>query len=201
MIAWIEGELAARELGRVVLAVGGMGFEIAVPLSTYELLPDAGHPARLLTHLHVREDELALFGFATADEKRVFETAIGVSGIGPKLALLLLSTLPVPRLVEAVRGGDLATLTRVPGVGRKTAERLVVELRDRFADMAFGETGPPAAAGATPAGRREEGAVKALVALGFPRGRAGEAVRAAAGEASDAEVEELVRRALGALNG
>ena len=198
MIAWIEGELALKELNRVVLAVGGVGFEIAIPLSTYETLPDAGAPTRLLTLLHVREDELSLYGFATREERRVFETAIGVSGIGPKLALLLLSSFSAGAFAQAVAAGDVAALTRVPGVGKKTAERLVVELRDKFADLALGDGRPvrPAVAG----GARGEEAVKALVALGFPRARATEAVGAAVEQAPDAEVEEVVRRALGALN-
>jgi Holliday junction DNA helicase RuvA len=203
VIDWIEGALAAKELDRVVLEVGGVGFRIAIPLSTYEALPDAGSRARLLTHLHVREDELSLYGFATADEKRAFETAIGVSGIGPKLALLLLSTFSVRRLAEAVTTGDVATLVRVPGVGRKTAERLVVELRDKFEDLALEagvapgrRTGP-----ATPGGERGEGALKALVTLGFPRAQASDAIRAAVEEAPGAGLEELVRRALGTLGG
>lgn len=200
VIAWIEGELAVKELNRVVLAVGGVGFEIAIPLSTYEALPDPGRRARLLTVLHVREDDLSLFGFATPDEKRVFQTAIGVSGIGPKLAILVLSTLSVGRFVGAVTGGDLTTLTSVPGVGKKTAERLVVELRDKFQDLVVGDGRRPSAA-PVPGGERGEGALKALVALGFPRARAAEAVRSAVGEAPEAEVEELVRRGLGALGG
>ncbi len=201
MIAWIEGELALKELDRVVVAVGGVGFEIAIPLGTYEALPDAGARARLLTALHVREDELSLYGFATPDEKRVFETAIGVSGIGPKLAIVLLSTLTVPRLVEAVTGGDLVTLTSVPGVGKKTAERLVLELRDKFADLAPAAGGPRRGAPAgMPGGTLGEGALKALLALGFQRARAAEAVRSAVGQAPGAPVEEIVRRALGALS-
>jgi Holliday junction DNA helicase RuvA len=199
VIAWIEGELAVKELDRVVLVVGGLGFEIAIPLGTFEALPDAGEQARLLTVLHVREDELSLYGFATVEEKRVFQTALGVTGIGPKLAIVLLSTLTVPRLVGAVTGGDLATLTSVPGVGRKTAERLVVELRDRFKDLLAPE-GRRAPA-AVPGGDRGEAALKALLALGFQRSRAAEAVGGAVGEAPGAGVEEIVRRALATLGG
>jgi Holliday junction DNA helicase RuvA len=197
VIAWIEGELAVKELDRVVLAVGGVGFEIAIPLGTYEALPDAGARARVLTVLHVREDELSLYGFATSEEKRVFETALRVTGIGPKLALVLLSTLTVPRLVEAVSGGDLVVLTSVPGVGKKTAERLVVELRDKFRDLAVSDGRRPAPA--VPGGEPGHAALKALVALGFPRSKAAEAVGVAVGEASGAGVEEIVRRALAAL--
>ncbi len=200
MIGWIEGELATRELDRVVLAVGGVGFEIAIPFSTYEALPDVGGRARLLTVLHVREDELSLYGFATPEEKRVFERAIGVSGIGPKLALVLLSTLTVPRLVQAVTTGDLVALSGVPGVGKKTAERLVVELRDKFQDLAFPDARRPATA-STPGGERGAAALKALVALGFQRSKAADAVGAAVHEAPAAQVEELVRRALATLGG
>jgi Holliday junction DNA helicase RuvA len=200
VIAWIEGELALKELNHVVLDVGGVGFDIAIPLSTYETLPDAGSRVRLLTVLHVREDELSLYGFARPEEKRVFATATGVSGIGPKLAILLLSTLSVERFVGAVTAGDLTTLTSVPGVGKKTAERLVVELRDKFPDLAAGDGRRPPPA-MPPGGVKGEGAVKALVALGFPRAKAVEAVRTVVEEAPESEVEELVRRALGALNG
>jgi Holliday junction DNA helicase RuvA len=203
VIDWIEGLLAAKELDHVVLEVGGLGFRIAIPLSTYEALPDAGSRARLLTHLHVREDELSLYGFASADEKRAFETATGVSGIGPKLALLLLSTFSVRRLAEAVTTGDVATLVRVPGVGRKTAERLVVELRDKFEHLAL-EAGVPSGRRSTaivPGGERGEGAIKALVTLGFPRAQASDAVRSAVEESPSSELEELVRRALGVLGG
>jgi Holliday junction DNA helicase RuvA len=200
MIAWIEGELAVKELDRVVLAVGGVGFDIAIPLGTYEALPDVGERARLVTVLHVREDELSLYGFATPEERRVFETALGVTGIGPKLAIVLLSTLSVSRLVEAVTGGDLVTLTSVPGVGKKTAERLVLELRDRFRDLAVAEGRRPAAA-AVPGGELGQAALKALVALGFQRSRAAEAVGTAVKEAPRGSVEEIVRRALATLGG
>lgn len=197
MIGWIEGELAAKELDRVVLAVGGVGFEIAIPFSTYEALPDVGGSARLQTVLHVREDELSLYGFATPEEKRVFERAIGVTGIGPKLAVVLLSTLTVSRLVQAVTGGDLVTLTSVPGVGRKTAERLVIELRDKFQDLVGSEARRPAAS--VPGGEQGEAALKALVALGFQRSKAADAVGSAVGDAPGAGVEEIVRRALATL--
>ena len=200
MIGWIEGELATRELDRVVLAVGGVGFEIAIPFSTYEALPDPGGRVRLLTILHVREDDLSLYGFATPEEKRVFERAIGVSGIGPKLALVLLSTLTVSRLVQAVTTGDLVALTGVPGVGKKTAERLVVELRDKFQDLAFAGAHRPTSASA-PGGERGEAALKALVALGFQRAKAVDAVDAAVHDAPAAQVEEIVRRALATLGG
>jgi Holliday junction DNA helicase RuvA len=201
MISWIEGELATKELDRVVIVVGGVGFEIAIPLSTFEALPDPGARARLITHLHVREEELSLYGFATPEEKRVFSTAIGVTGIGPKLAILLLSTLSVERFVQAVRSGDLATLSSVSGVGRKTAERLVVELRDKFPDLALGDGALRPKAPVVPGGASGEGALKALLALGFPRPKAAEAVRAAVGETPQAPVEELVRRALATLSG
>jgi Holliday junction DNA helicase RuvA len=201
MIAWIEGDLAVKELNRVVLTVGGVGFDIAIPLSTYDALPDVGRRVRLLTVLHVREDELSLFGFATGEEQRVFQTAIGVSGIGPRLALLLLSTLSVDRFVGAVANGDLTVLTSVPGIGKKTAERLVVELRDRFQEFVAVGDGRRATPARARAGDQGDGAVKALVALGFPRAKAVEAVNVAVQEEPTAGVEELVRLALRTLSG
>ncbi|MFN2421890.1 MAG: Holliday junction branch migration protein RuvA, partial [Gemmatimonadota bacterium] len=136
MIGSLRGRLAVKAIDEAIVDVGGVGYRVAIPLSTYEALPAEGEEALLWTHLHVREDELALYAFATDRERRLFETLIGVSGIGPRLALHVLSRLTPERFAAAIQRGDLATLTGISGVGRKTAERMVVELRDKILDLA-----------------------------------------------------------------
>jgi Holliday junction DNA helicase RuvA len=132
LIARLRGILQEKTPERVIVDVQGVGYDLRVPLSTYGTLPAVGEETRLLVHTHVREDAISLFGFATPRERFLFEKMIGVSGIGPRLAIVLLSGLPPEELVEAIRAGDVAALCRVPGVGRKTAERLVVDLRDKL---------------------------------------------------------------------
>jgi Holliday junction DNA helicase RuvA len=196
MIGSLRGRLADKAIDEVLIDVGGVGYRISIPLSTYEGLPAEGEEAFLFTHLHVREDDLALYGFATDRERRLFETLIGVSGIGPRLALHVLSRLSPERFASAVRRGDLATLTGISGVGRKTAERMIVELRDKVLDIADTEEGAPAVA----LGVSGEDAVKALVALGIRRTTAEEAVRRSLAERPDAPAPELTRRALTTLS-
>lgn len=195
MIASLEGRLAAKSIDEVVIEVGGVGCRIAIPLSTYEALPAEGEEARLLTHLHVREDELTLYGFATGRERRLFATLIGVTGIGPRLALHVLSRLTPERFVGAILRGDLATLTGISGVGKKTAERMVLELKDKVVDIA-GAEGAEEGAGLTTSG---EDAVKALIALGIGRRSAEEAVRRSLTDHPDAPAPELTRHALAAI--
>ncbi len=196
MIGSLRGRLASKSIDEVTLEVAGVGYRVAIPLSTYEGLGSEGGEAFLFTHLHVREDELALYGFATDRERQLFETLIGVSGIGPRLALHVLSRLSPERFAAAVRKGDLATLTGISGVGRKTAERMVVELRDKVLDVAESEEGVPAVA----LGTSGEDAVKALVALGIRRGVAEDAIRRTLAEDPEAPASELTRRALSALS-
>ncbi|MBW3661433.1 MAG: Holliday junction branch migration protein RuvA, partial [Gemmatimonadetes bacterium] len=165
MIGSLRGRLADKGIDEVLLEVGGVGYRLAIPLSTYEALPREGEEVALLTHLHVREDELALYGFATERERALFETLVGVSGIGPRLALQVLSRLSPERFVVAIRGQDLVTLRGIPGVGKKTAERMVLELKDRLEEYAEEiEAAPPATLNT-----EGEDAVKALVALGIRR--------------------------------
>src|SRR5712691_7644278 len=135
MIAQLRGTLADKRPNQVVVDVGGVGYLVHIPLSTFYALGELHAEVALLTHLHVREDAMALYGFLTAHEKHVFELLISASGVGPVLALKILSGMDIDDLVPAVRAGDLARLTRIPGVGRKTAERIVVELRDKLAAM------------------------------------------------------------------
>ena len=135
MIAQLRGCLLRKEPQEAVVDVGGVGYRVTIPLSTFYRLGEAGSEVTLLTHTHVREDALALFGFLTAVEQALFERLIAVSGVGPKLAVSVLSGIEAPELVAALRSSDVARLTRIPGVGKKTAERLVVELKDKMQDL------------------------------------------------------------------
>jgi Holliday junction DNA helicase RuvA len=165
VIAHLTGVLREKALQRLVIDVGGVGYDVHVPLSTLYGIGEAGAPVSLRIHTHVREDALQLFGFATALERQLFERLIGVSGIGPKVALAVLSGIEPVDLVRAVQQGDLARLTHIPGVGKKTAERLVVELRDR---LPTGATAPELAAAEAGGGLRDD-LLSALGHLGYPR--------------------------------
>jgi Holliday junction DNA helicase RuvA len=200
MIARLEGVLRDKTPTRVLIDVGGVGYEVSIPLSTYAALPDEGKTVALRIHTHVREDAMLLFGFHTARERAAFELLIRTRGVGPRLAQTILSGISPDDLGRAVRAGDVLALCAVPGVGAKTAERLVVDLRDRVAELA----GPPesdAAPRSAAGDPRVEQAVSALVNLGIPESRAdrvvGEAL-AALGE--DAPVESLIRAALRGLS-
>lgn len=197
MIGSLRGRLLAKAIDEVVVDVAGVGYRIAIPLSTYEALPAEGEEARLVTHLHVREDELTLYGFASDRERRLFETLIGVSGVGPRLALHVLSRLTPERFVGAVRRQDLATLTGISGVGKKTAERLVLELKDKLGELAEVEAEAEAGAPLTTDG---EDAVKALVALGVRRAQAERAVQRSLADHPEATAAVLTRHALASLN-
>ncbi|MDQ6886495.1 MAG: Holliday junction branch migration protein RuvA [Gemmatimonadota bacterium] len=176
MIGYLKGTLTAKELDRVeLLTAGGVGYELAIPLGVYETLPRAGEEVSLHTHLVVREDQWLLFGFATSFEKRVFQKLLGANGVGPSLALGMLSTLSADRVVRAIREKDVATLQGVPRVGRKKAERLLLDLGDKLDDV--GTDG--SAIGARPDGARSEDAIRALVSLGYSSADAEKAVRAA----------------------
>lgn len=197
MIAFLEGRLVEALPTQVVIEVHGVGYEVLIPLSSFDKLPAPGQPVRLLTHLVVREDAHVLYGFATAAERELFRLLIHtVSGIGPKLALNILSGMTPPAFRGAVAAGDVKALSRIPGVGRKTAERLVVELRDKVGAAGAWEAAS-AQRGLSEADRRVNDAVLALIALDFKPPEAHEAVRAAqALLGPDATVEELVRTAL-----
>lgn len=176
MIARVEGTLVARELDRVeVTTSGGVTYELAIPLSVFETLPAVGEPIALHTKLIVREDDWLLYGFANSFERRVFARLMTATGVGPALALGILSTLSAERVVRAVREGDVVALQGVPRVGRKKAERLILELADKMDDLGI-------ATAATPGGARTaaaEDATRALVSLGYSPGEADQAVRAA----------------------
>lgn len=198
MISRIEGTLVAREIDRVeVLTGGGVAYELAVPLATFEALPRVGERVALFTHLVVREDEWLFYGFANALERRVFRRILGAKGVGPALALGMLSALTAERLVRALREKDVATLQLVPRVGRKKAEQMVLDLADKVEDLA-GETA--GATARTPENAAAEDAVRALVSLGYGALDADKAVRAVLdGGAPGRTAPELIRAALLAL--
>jgi holliday junction DNA helicase RuvA len=191
MIGSLQGRIASKSPPQLVLEVAGVGYELEAPMSTFFLLPAVGAEVRLLTHLVVREDAHVLYGFGSEPERRVFRSLLRVSGVGPKIALALLSGLSVDAFEQCVRNEDAAVLTRVPGIGRKTAERLIVEMRDRL-EGAPGSTGGNGAAAAVP--NAESEAFDALVALGY---RPTEAARLLKGVGPGVHsTEELIRRAL-----
>jgi len=194
MIGQLRGRLVEKRPNQVLVDVGGVGYLVQVPLSTYAALGELHTEVTLLIHTHVREDALALYGFVSAREKHFFEMLLSASGVGPTLALKILSGMSVEELVPAIRGSDLVRLTKIPGVGRKTAERMVVELKDRLEIVAI-EAERPAA---SPAGV-EADVISALVNLGYDgrtaEGAVGEAKRAA----GTANFEKLLRAALQSL--
>ena len=194
MIAHLRGRLLEKNANRVVVEAGGVGYELAITVPTFSALPGTGGDVALHVYTHVREDALALFGFATRDEKRLFERLLAVSGIGPKLAITILSGMEAEALVSALRANDVARLTRIPGIGRKTAERMVLELRDKLASFAVGEA--PTASGGV-----EQEVLSALVNLGYQPAAAERALAAVArnGDAG-ADFEVLLRQALGQLS-
>ncbi len=198
MIGFLRGRVIEKHPDRLLIDVAGVGYEVAVPLSTFYALPDPGGDIALRIHTHVREDQLALYGFATLLEQQLFERLIGVSGIGPRLALAALSGIEPSDLVRAIRTNDIARLTRIPGIGRKTAERMGLELKDKLPTVAAG------AASGTPAAPSEEDAkadlLSALVNLGYQRVAAEKALEGAfAALGRNAAFEAILRHALKAL--
>lgn len=195
MISRVQGRLIRRELGMVeVMTPGGVAYEVEVPLSVYERLPKEGSDVELRTQQIVREDGITLYGFLDAGERAVFARLLTASGVGPRLALNMLSTLPPERLIRAILDKDIATLRQIPGLGAKKAEKLAVELADRVDDLAVVRSV------GVPAGRSAEAAVAALVALGYSQPAAAAAVRRAIDTlGASAETERLVRAALGAV--
>ncbi len=189
MIGSLRGRIASKTPPQLTVDVGGLGYELEAPMSTFFHLPAVGEEVRLLTHLVVREDAHVLYAFATEDERRLFRSLIKVSGVGPKIALALLSGISVSAFAQCVLNEDISALTRVPGIGRKTAERLIVEMRDRLAS-------PQATPGApvTAAASAEGEAYGALVALGYRPAEAARLLKAVG--PGTHSTEELIRRAL-----
>jgi len=194
MIALVAGTLALKGSDRVVVrTASGIGYEVFVPTRALESLPHPGQPVELHTCLVVREDGQTLFGFTGAEERRVFQRLMTASGVGPRLALAMLSVLPSERIVRSIRDRDIAALVSVPGVGKKTAERLVVELGDKTGDL-VAESGAPIAAAS-------DSAAKALMGLGYTAAEADEAVRRVLAEDAGLGAPDLLKRALARLSG
>jgi len=195
MIFTLKGTIADKAPTRVILDVEGVGYGVNIPLSTYEKLGEVGSQARLLTRLHVKEDALDLYGFATAEEKQLFDLLVLVSGIGPRLALGVLSGSKVDFVAQAIASGNIGMLTTISGVGKKLAERIVVELKDRVGVLLTSRE--PVAAAAEPPNFND--AVLALVSLGVTKASAQKALRHVVSEAgAELPLEELIRRALSA---
>jgi holliday junction DNA helicase RuvA len=197
MIAHLRGRLLRKAPQEAVVDVSGVGYRVIIPLSTFYRLGDDGSEVSLLTHTHVREDALALFGFLTAGEQALFERLISVAGVGPRLAVNVLSGIEAPELVAALRSSDVARLTRIPGVGKKTAERLILELKDKM-PAGLPPTELPSTDAPTAA---KEDLVSALVHLGYSRPEAERGVERALKEHGDGRFEDLLRRTLRLLSG
>jgi Holliday junction DNA helicase RuvA len=197
VISQVFGRVAVKELDHVeIMTEGGVGYEIAIPLSAYEALPKVGDVATLHTHLVVREDGWQLFGFATPYERRVFRRVLDAKGVGPTLALGMLSALSADRLVRAIREKDIATLQSVPRVGRKKAEQMVLDLADKLDELGGAPAGP------RPEGAGADDAIRALVSLGYSLAEAEKAVRAALDANGRAQTAtELIRNALAKVRG
>jgi Holliday junction DNA helicase RuvA len=196
MIGQLRGRLTDKRPNQALVDVGGVGYLVQVPLSTYAALGELHTEVTLLIHTHVREDALSLYGFLSSREKHFFEMLLSASGVGPSLALKILSGMSVEELVPAIRGGDLARLTKIPGVGRKTAERIVVELKDKL-DAVTVEVERPAAS--SPAGI-EADVVSALVNLGYEARAAEGAAAEARRENGAGNFEKLLRASLQSLS-
>lgn len=201
MIAHLSGTLLVKQTNTVIIDVGGVGYEVTIPLSTFYDLEDIGSAVALRVYTYVREDALQLFGFKTARERELFLRLISVSGIGPKLGITMLSGMSADEIIASIRTNNLARLTSIPGVGKKTAERLVIELRDKIAALSspaleeeFATT-PGAGAPATADAMRDD-ALSALVNLGYQKASAEKAVTTAMQEGGDLSVEVILRRSL-----
>ena len=195
MIAYLRGRLLAKHPNQAVLEIGGVGYDVTITVPTFSALPGLGSEVTMHIHTHVREDVLALYGFLQPEEKHLFEKLITVSGIGPKLGITILSGMPSEEMVRAIRGNDVARLTKIPGIGKKTAERLVLELRDKLPVEAAGDVAPVPTLTAV-----EEDVMSALTNLGYPRAAAEKAVANVAKNGQEHSFEVMFREALGVLS-
>jgi Holliday junction DNA helicase RuvA len=173
MIAHLRGKVLSKQPNQVIVEAAGVGYDVTISIPTFSSLPNPGSEVALHIHTHVREDSLSLFGFVRAQEKQLFEKLISVSGIGPKLAITILSGMQTEQMVAAIRGNDLAQLTKIPGIGKKTAERMVLELKDKLESFGIQPAAPKANA-------LQEDVISALVNLGYQRPMAERAVEKAA---------------------
>jgi len=196
MIASLTGRLASKHPGGVVIDVQGVGYDVLIPLSTYYRLPDPEQPVSLTIHTHVREDAIQLFGFSTSREKDAFLMLLGVSGIGPKLALSVISSLSVDVLAAAIRNDDQKTLASVPGIGKKSAARLALELTDKV-DKLGAAAGPRAAKADEPSGKLMDDALSALVNLGYKAADVKDVIKQVLADRNgDTPLQDLIRAAL-----
>jgi Holliday junction DNA helicase RuvA len=195
MIAYLRGRLLAKHPNQVIVETGGVGYDVTISVPTFSAMPGVGSEVALHIYTHVREDALALYGFLHPAEKQLFEKLITVSGIGPKLAVTILSGMPADEMVRAIRVNDVAKLTRIPGIGRKTAERMVLELRDKLPKESFGEVAELAIA--TPV---EEDVLSALTNLGYQRAAAERALITVSRNGKSQPFEVLFRETLAVLS-
>ena len=201
MIAHLSGTLLSKQATSVIVDVSGVGYEVTIPLSTFYDLEDAGSTVQLRIYTHVREDALQLYGFKTARERELFLKIISVTGIGPKLGITLLSGMSADEMIASIRTNNLARLTLIPGVGRKTAERLIMELREKVADLSSAQleeelgAKPEVSAESTEDAVRAD-ALSALLNLGYQRSGAEKSIDSALSEGGDVTVESVLRRSL-----
>jgi len=195
MIAHLRGKLLAKHPNQAIVETAGVGYEVTISVPTFSDLPAVGADVALHIHTHVREDVIALYGFLRSTEKVLFERLISVSGIGPKLAITTLSGIAADDMVRAIRSNDVARLTRIPGIGKKTAERMVLELRDKLP-----EAGPMAAPTVPAMSATEEDVLSALINLGYQRQAAEKALASAAKNGKSASFDSLFRESLAALS-
>ncbi len=195
MIAHLRGRLLDKHPNQAILEIGGVGYDVTITVPTFSALPGLGSEVALHVHTHVREDVLALYGFVQPEEKQLFEKLITVSGIGPKLGITILSGMPSEEMVRAIRSNDIARLTRIPGIGKKTAERMVLELRDKLPAESEGDVAPVPSLTAV-----EEDVLSALMNLGYQRPMAERALGTATKNGKEHSFDAMFRGALGALS-
>lgn len=195
MIAHLRGRLLDKHPNQAILEIGGVGYDVTITVPTFSALPGLGSEVALHIHTHVREDVLALYGFVQPEEKQLFEKLITVSGIGPKLGITILSGMPSEEMVRAIRSNDIARLTRIPGIGKKTAERMVLELRDKLPAESEGDVAPVPSLTAV-----EEDVLSALMNLGYQRPAAERALATTTKNGKEHSFDAMFRGALGALS-
>ena len=197
MIAYLSGKLFEKQANAAIIDVGGVGYDVTIPLSTFYELGEAGSEVSLRVYTHVREDAIQLFGFKSIRERDLFLRLISVQGIGPKLAITMLSGMSADEMISAIRTNNTLRIKSIPGVGQKTAERVVIELRDKIFELSAGGAAEeaPAATG-LPSGEAFDDALSALVNLGYQRTAAEKAIKQAAQEGTETTVQKLLRRSL-----
>ncbi|TDJ51900.1 MAG: Holliday junction branch migration protein RuvA [Nitrospina sp.] len=200
MIAHLKGRLLHKSPVSLVVDVQGVGYEVFIPLTAYYQLPECGATIALFIHTHLREESLKLFGFLNAEEKQMFELLIRISKVGPKIALAILSGMTAQDLTQAVFNNDISTLNTIPGVGRKTAERLALELKDKLSEMNLQPQTTAAATGSAPGNGLRDDAVSALVNLGYKKAQAEQALRKVWRDEARPSLEELIRDSLNCLS-